>query len=69
MMLHSDVSGSYGGTVASDNYNDFGLNFGVRIGTGLFFGDIEAAELMLGDPFVGGNRFVPYAGVAFGVIF
>jgi hypothetical protein len=67
MMLHSGVSGSYGGAVVSDYYNDFGMNLGVRIGNGRFFGDIEAAYLLMNDPFVGGDRFVPYGGVAFGV--
>jgi len=69
MMLHSGVSGSYGGTVVSDADNDFGLNLGVRVSSGIFVGDIEAAGLMVQDPFVGGERIVPYAGVSFGVLF
>ena len=68
MMLHSGVSGSYGGAVVGDSYNDFGMNLGLRIGTGLLFGDFEAAELMVQDPFTGGERFIPYMGVSFGVL-
>lgn len=69
MWLHSAISGSYDGLVGADTYNDFGANLGLQFTSGIFTGDLEAAELLVQDPFVGSSRMVPYVGISFGVLF
>jgi hypothetical protein len=69
MWLHSGASGSLGGNVVEDTFNDFGANLGLQISHWIFTGSIEAAGLLMRDPFMESTRLVPYAGVSFGVIF
>ena len=69
MLLRSGVSGSYGGVVGTDTYDDMGVNLGFQVTSGMFTGDLEVAELLVKDPFVDSSRWIPYVGIAFGVLF
>lgn len=69
MWLHSGASGSFGGSVVSDTFNDFGTNLGLQITSWIFTGSIESAVLLMQDPFTDSTRMVPYVGVSFGVVF
>ena len=69
MWMHSGASGSFGGLVVDDTFNDFGFNLGLQFSGWIFTGSIEAAELMLNDPFTASTRMVPFVGVSFGVTF
>jgi hypothetical protein len=69
MWLHTGASGSYSGNVVNDTFNDMGLSLGLQFSGWIFVGDIEAAELLIDDPFTASTRLVPYVGVSFGVTF
>lgn len=69
MWLHSGASGSLGGELVEDTFNDFGTNLGLQVSHWIFTGSVEAAALFMRDPFTDSNRLVPYVGVSFGVRF
>jgi len=67
LLNDSAVNGLDNGLPVSTSIMDLGINLGAQIKAGIFEGKLEMALMKLSDPFSGGSRMVPYAGLSLGV--
>jgi hypothetical protein len=67
--FRSGVRGSSGSGYVSSVDHDIGVNLGFKLNFGRFEGDLEFALQRLNDPFEQSNRYVPFWGLAGGILF